>query len=106
MWDTKESYANMYHQNSKDRQEHVGRNSQSQRSRPRKRHNLLVEQMLDRGRRKYREKTKAGYFWFIEYEGDKFYMTKAGDAYNMQNDPPEKCTKCGKGHSVWTCDPV
>ena len=49
------------------------------------------QHMLDRGGRKYREKTKAGYLWFVEYEGDKFYTTKAGDAYNVQNDPPEKC---------------
>ena len=27
----------------------------------------------------------------MEYEGYKFYMTKAGDAYNVQNDLPEKC---------------
>ena len=33
----------------------------------------------------------------MEYEGDKFYVTKAGDTYNAQNDPPEKCTECG----VW-----
>ena len=58
MWDTKEAYANEYHQKSKDRQEHGGRNSQSQGSRPRK--SLLVEQMLDRGGRKRWEKTKAG----------------------------------------------
>ena len=77
MWDTKESYANKYHQKSKERQENGGRSSQSQGSRPRKKHNLSVEQMLDRGGRKYRKKTKAGYFWFVEYEGDKFYMTKA-----------------------------
>ena len=46
--------------------------------------------MLERGGKKYREKIKAGYLWFIEYEGDKFYMTKACDAYNVQNDPLEK----------------
>ena len=70
----------------------------------RKKHNLIVEQMLDRGGKKYGEKSKAGYLWFMEYEGDKFYMTKAGNAYNVQNDPPEKCRECGKGHWVWTSD--
>ena len=106
MWDTKESYASKYHQKSKDRKEHVGRNSQSQGSQPRKKHNLSMEQMLDRGGKKYREKTKAGYFRFIEYEGDTFYMTTTSDAYNVQNDPPEKRRECGKEHWVWTCDLV
>ena len=33
-------------------------------------------------------------------------MTRAGDAYTVQNDPPEKCREGGKGHWVWTCDLV
>ena len=106
MWDTKESYTNKYDRKSKDRHEHGGRNSQSQGSRLRKKHNLSVQQMLDRGGRKYREKTKAVYFLFVEYEGDKFHMMKASDAYNVLNDPPEKCRECGKGHWVWTHDLV
>ena len=64
MWDTKESCANKYHQKSKQRQENGGRSSQSQGSRPRKKHDLLVEQMLNRGGSTYRDTTKAGYFWF------------------------------------------
>ena len=59
---TKESYANKYHQKSKERQENGGRSSQSQGSRPRKKHNLSVQQMLDKGGQQCREKTKAGYF--------------------------------------------
>ena len=106
MLDTKESYTNKYYQKSKDRQEHVGRNSQSQGSRPRKKHNPSLEQMLDRGGKKDREKIKAGYLWFIEYEGDKFYMTKAGDAYNVKNDVPEKCRQCGQRHRVCIRDLV
>ena len=62
--------------------------------------------MLDRGGRKYQEKTKAGYFWFVEYEGDKFHMTKEGEAYTVENDPLEKCRECGKRHWVWICDLV
>ena len=33
-------------------------------------------------------------------------MTKAVDAYNVQNDPPVTCTECGKRHWVWTYDVV
>ena len=62
--------------------------------------------MLDKGGRKHKEKTKAGYFWFVESEGDKFYMTKAGDAYNVQSDPTENCRECSYRHRVWTCDLV
>ena len=60
MWDT--CGTNKYHQKSKERQDNGGRSSQSQVSKPRKKHNLSVEPMLDRGARKYREKTKAGHF--------------------------------------------
>ena len=62
IWDTKESYASKYHQKSKDGQEAVGRNSKSQGSRSRKKHDLSVEQMLDKGGKKYREKARVGYF--------------------------------------------
>ena len=62
IWDTKESYSSKYHQKSKDRQEHVARNSQSQGSRPRKKHDQSKKQMLDRGGENNRETTKAVYF--------------------------------------------
>ena len=106
MWDMKESYANKYHQKFKERQDTGGRDSQSQVSRLREKHNMSGEEMLDRGGRKCREKTKAGHFWFVEYEGNKFYITKARDAYNVQKDPPEKYRECGKGYRVWTYDLV
>ena len=54
--------------------------------------------MLGKGGKKYREKTKAGYLWFIDFDNDKYHVTKAGDAYNVNNNPPEKCRECGKGH--------
>ena len=56
--------------------------------------------------KKYRKKTKAGYFWFMDFEDGKNFVPKAGDAYNVNNDPPKKCRECGKGNWVWTCDLV
>ena len=47
-----------------------------------------------------------GYFCFMDFEDDKYYVTKAGNAYNVNNDPPEKCRECGKGYWVWTCNLV
>ena len=93
-------------QKAKERQGNGNWNSQSQGSRPRKTHNLLVDQMIDRGGKKYREKTKARYFWFMDFEEDKCYVTQAGDTYNVNNDPPEKCRECGKGRWVWMRDLV
>ena len=39
-----------------------------------------MDHMLDGGAKKYCKKTKAGYFWFMDFEEDKYYVTKAGDA--------------------------
>ena len=69
-----------YHQKAKERQGNGNRVSQSQRWQTRKKHNVSVDHMLDRVGKKYREKTKAGYFWFMDFEDDKYYVTKAGDA--------------------------
>ena len=69
MWDTKESYANKYHVKSKERKEHGGRSSQSQGSRARKKHTLSVEQMLERGGRKYRKKSKRSIFGLWSMRG-------------------------------------
>ena len=39
----------------------------------------------------------------MEYQGDKFDTTKAGDTENVQHDPPEGRGECGKENTVWTC---
>ena len=58
MWDTKElGVSNMKREI--ERGGGGGRLSQSQGSRPKKKHTLLVDRMLDRGGKKYREKTNA-----------------------------------------------
>ena len=62
--------------------------------------------MIDKGGHIYRKKTKAEYFWFADFEDEKYYVTKASDAYNAKNDPPEKFGECGEGHWVWTCHMV
>ena len=106
MWDTKELYATMYHQKANERQGNGNRASQSQGSRPRKKHNLSVDQMLVRGEKKYHEKTNAGYFWFIDFEDDKYYVTKAGDAYTVNKDPAYRSAESvvkgtGCGRATW-----
>ena len=75
MWDTKESYAWKYHQKVKDTLGSGSRASQSQGLRPKKKHNLSVDQMLDMVGKKYREKTKMGCFFFMDFENDKYYTT-------------------------------
>ena len=67
MWDTKESYATKYHHKTKERYCNGKPNPQSQESWPGKKHNLSVDLLLDRGGKKYRVKTKAGYFWFMDF---------------------------------------
>ena len=57
--------------------------------------------MLDKGGKKYREKTKVVLFGL---HLDKFDFTKAADAYNVKNDPLEKCREGGKKHWVCSCD--
>ena len=58
---------------------------------------LSEEQILDKGGKKYNEKTKAKYCWFADYDDEKFYITKALDAYNVRSDLPEKCQECCRG---------
>ena len=38
----------------------------------------------------------------MHFEDDKCYVSKAGDAYNLNNHPTKKCRVCDKGHKVWT----
>ena len=60
MWGMKESCANKYHHTSTECQDNRGRSSQSQGSKPRKKHNLSVEQMLAEAEESTARKSKRG----------------------------------------------
>ena len=90
-WDTKESYANKYHQKQRNAtnmeaeacsRKHLGR----AKSIP-----CRLNRCWAGEEESTEEKSKRVFFWFVEYDGHKFYTTKAGDTYNVQNDPQEKC---------------